>query len=275
MSGSHPTRWWVNGRESTTVHAADRGLQYGDGVFETLRIRAGQPRFATLHWQRLQQGCERLQISGVDVEQIDAQLRDAVHDVEFGMAKIIVTRGIAEQRGYAPGLGAAPTWIMTVTAALDPWPTTARVQFSSIVLGESPMLAGIKHLNRLENVLARTAQPAECEEVLMCSSHGNVIGGSSTNVFAVKSGVLLTPRVDRCGVAGIMRRVVMREARTSGVEVLEENLLPRDLLDADELFLTNVRVGVWPIVRLQQRALPAGAITAALHARVEALDGSG
>jgi len=268
------TRWWVNGREAATLHAADRGLQYGDGLFETLRIHGGRPRFASLHWQRMQLGCERLQISGVDFAALDTQLRVAVADVDFGMAKVIVTRGVAQQRGYAPSQSAMPTVIVTVSAAIDAWPATARLEFSSVMLGENPLLAGLKHLNRLENVLARAAQPPDCEEVLMCSSQGAVVCGSSSNVFAVKSGVLLTPRVDRCGVAGVMRRVVMREARAAGIEIGEELLLPRDLLAADEIFLTNARVGIWPVVRLQQRPLAAGALTAALHARVEALDGS-
>lgn len=269
------TRWWVNGHETMALSAADRGLQYGDGLFETLRIQSGRPRFAPLHWQRLQQGCERLQIGGVDFAGLNAQLREAAVGVEFGMAKVIVTRGVAEQRGYAPARGSVPTQIISVTAALDAWPTTARCEFSAVMLGENPLLAGMKHLNRLENVLARAAMPAQCEEVLLSNAYGNVVCGSSSNVFAVKSGVLLTPRVDRCGVAGVMRRVVMREARAAGVEVVEETLLPRDLLGADELFLTNARVGVWPVARLQQQSLAAGAITAALHARVEALDGSG
>lgn len=265
------TRYWVNGLESESVSAADRGLHYGDGVFETLRIRCGAPRFLALHWQRLQEGCERLQIPAMDFAALEAQLLAAAALVDDGIAKLIVTRGPSAHRGYAPPPMTAPTCVLVVAAGITPWPASACVEFSAVTLGENPLLAGLKHLNRLENVLARARQPAHCDEVLMRTSAGAVICGSGSNIFAVRTGQLLTPRLDRCGVAGVVRSVVLREAAAAGLDCMITTLLPDDLYSADELFLTNARIGILPIGRLGVQLRDIGPITVALQARVERL----
>ena len=267
-------RHWVNGQECGQLNVTDRGLTFGDGVFETLRIAAGRARFLGLHWQRLRLGCERLQIHGVDYAELETHLRAAAATVADGMAKLIVTRGPSHRLGYAPEVVGSPTRILTLYPGVAPWPPTARVVFSAASLGENPQLAGLKHLNRLENVLARAALPADCEEALLCSVQGPVICGTSSNVFIVLAGELCTPLLNRCGVAGIMRRLVLREAAAAGVTVREQLLTRADLQDAAEIFLTNARVGVWPVSKIANQALAVGPVTAALKFRIEALDGS-
>lgn len=268
------TRHWVDGARSDHVRVVDRGLQYGDGVFETIRVRDGVARFLPLHLQRLRAGCERLQIGPINYPQIEQEIRDAVRRIDAGIAKLIVTRGPATQRGYSGAGCITPTRVLSLSAGLPSIGSAARVGISEVTLGENPLLAGIKHLNRLESVLARSAMSDTLDEVLLRSSEGTVVCGSMCNIFLVRSRQLLTPRLDRCGVMGIMRSVVMREATGLGIETLELPLSVADLSAADEIFLTNARVGVWPVSRMQSRALAAGSITRVLQARVEALDGS-
>jgi 4-amino-4-deoxychorismate lyase len=138
--------------------------------------------------------------------------------------------------------------------------------------GESPSLAGLKHLNRLEQVLARSECTTEdAPELLGFSSSGYLVSGTMSNVFLVRQGRIATPRLDRCGVAGVMRRVVMREAAASGNAVKEGELSEAQLAAADEVFVTNARIGIWPIRTLDGRDLGVGPITRHLQARLATL----
>jgi 4-amino-4-deoxychorismate lyase len=131
-----------------------------------------------------------------------------------------------------------------------------------MTLGENAALAGMKHLNRLEQVLARAEVPStEAAELLLFSSSGRLISGTMSNVFIVRNGRLITPRIDVCGVAGVMRRVVLREAIEAGLAVEEGTLSQGDLHSAAEIFLTNARIGIWPVRALGQRALTIGDVT--------------
>ena len=141
------------------------------------------------------------------------------------------------------------------------------------ILGENPQLAGIKHLNRLEQVLARAELGAHGGfEGLLCSSSGLLASGSMSNVFLVQQGRLCTPCVDRCGVAGVMRAVVLREARQAGIAVHEMPVAPSALGQAEEVFLTNIRIGIRPVDRLDGRSLAVGPVTRLLQQRVAGLE---
>jgi 4-amino-4-deoxychorismate lyase len=140
-------------------------------------------------------------------------------------------------------------------------------------LGENPALAGLKHCNRLEQVLARRewTDPG-IAEALLFSSSGKLASGTMSNVFIVDGSNLRTPRMDRCGVAGIMRRVVLREAARVGISAREDVLDAEDLRNASEIFLTNARIGVWPVRSLDRRELgPPGPITRRLQQALEPL----
>ncbi len=271
---SQPEHCWINGIPGHQVSALDRGFQYGDGVFETICVRKGIARFLPLHLQRLREGCERLNIGGVDFAAIEREVRAAALTSTAAILKLIVTRGPAKQRGYAADGHSAPTRVLTRYDDIAAAPSTARVGMSNFVLGENPSLAGVKHLNRLENVLARSSMPADLDEVLLCDGHGAVTGGSMSNLFLVRKRELLTPSLQRCGVAGIMRRVVMREAEALGLTVRETVLYPAELAVADEIFLTNARLGVWPVAVFATRRLDARAVSRALRERIEVLDGT-
>lgn len=267
-----PAAMRINGAAETRVSALDRGLQYGDGLFETIACRGGRPRFLDLHRERLMLGCERLKIAFKDWPALEQDILQLASGADTSIVKVIVTRGEATARGYAPSGDEHPTRIV----ARYEWPVEnpahARegvpVRVASLRLGENPALAGLKHLNRLELVLARAEQGARTPESLLFSSSGLLVCGTMSNVFLVQSGRIVTPRLDRCGVEGIMRRVVMRECSREGLPVSEKELTAADLDRADEVFLTNARIGIWPVRAIDERTLVPGPVTRHLQEKL-------
>jgi 4-amino-4-deoxychorismate lyase len=260
----------VNGREldpsAASVSPLDRGLHFGDGLFETIACVRGQARFLALHLDRLSSGCTRLHIDVGDLSLIRKEIAQAAAATDVSLIKVMVTRGPAVARGYAWSGRETATRVLLRYA----WPqedTAAHregvaVRVSTMGLGENPALAGMKHLNRLEQVIARSAVPgAEAAELLLFSSSGHLICGTMSNVFVERAGRLITPCVDRCGVAGVMRRVVMREAAKDGIAIEEGMVSEADLDATREIFLTNARIGVWPVRSVGARTLGAGALT--------------
>jgi 4-amino-4-deoxychorismate lyase len=267
----------VNGQPATAVSVLDRGLQFGEGVFETIACLNGRPRFLPLHLERLEFGCERLGIQPPAQEEIGAEIQGLVSGVERAIVKLLVTGGEAVARGYARS-GAERATRITIRY---PWPHDDAAQLHdgvmtrtlSMRLGENPRLAGLKHCNRLEQVLARAelANDPQLAEGILFSSSGNLVSGTMTNVFLVRESVLLTPRIDQCGVSGVMRRVVLREARQAGVPTRECELRSENLQAADEVFLTNARIGIWPVRSVDDRSLTPGPITRHLQTILQPL----
>jgi 4-amino-4-deoxychorismate lyase len=266
---------WVDGQPATALSLLDRGLHYGDGVFETISCRDGRLRFADLHWQRLQRGCERLGIPAPDPAVLQ---REAVRacTAQAGIVKVIVTRG-AGGRGYAPPAQPAPTRIvLQYPWPADPaefWTQGVKVGWSEVQLAHQPALAGIKHLNRLEQVLARAALVGTDDvEALMCDADQRVICGTMSNVFIVDGQRLRTPQLDRAGIAGVMREVLRRECAALGLGFEETDLGRTEFITAAEVFLTNARIGVWPVRRLGGVPLGVGAVTRRVQAHLARLD---
>ena len=264
----------INGHAGGGIDSADRGLQYGDGLFETIACRDGAPRWLALHLERLQQGCERLRIAFRDVDLLRAEIRGLAAGQQRCIVKVIVTRGTATRRGYAPAGDEQPTRIVS----RHDWPQPPgradagfQLGFSSVTLGTNPLLAGLKHLNRLEQVLAQMqCDAAGLDEVLMLSSAGQVIGGSMSNVFLADEHGLFTPELGACGVAGVMRRLVLEAASTLGHPVSVRPVAPSELARVAEVFVTNVRWGVQPVQLLDGRALPSDAHARRLRTVIDA-----
>lgn len=266
------TLWLVNGR-ATGLDPADRGLAYGDGLFETMAATDGRIRWLDYHLERLADGCRRLAIRSPDRQQILREI--AAHCPKDGRAivKLIVTRG-SGARGYPPPETSEPNRILTISS----WPgypaahytAGIRVRVCKLRLGENPQLAGIKHLARLEQVLAHLElRGSEAEQGLLLDSSGFVAGGTSSNVFAVHGSELATPALTRCGIHGVMRRVVLETAGALGLVRLEKDLTLAELLRADELFMTNALFGIWPVAHVDQQPFRPGAVTHALMRRLE------
>lgn len=253
------------------ISPLDRGLHFGDGVFETLACRDGRARFLSLHLERLVTSCERLRIRLADLAAIRREIEDAAAaGGGSSLIKLIVTRGAAVARGYgwsgqefATRVLLRYAWPQEDTSA---WQNGVRVAVARMRLGENAALAGMKHLNRLEQVLARSEVPAaQATELLLFSSSGRLVSGTMSNVFIVRNGRLLTPRVDVCGVAGVMRRVVLREAAAAGIVAEEGTLFEVDLAAAEEIFLTNARIGIWPVRAVESRGVSVGPLTRRLQ----------
>jgi 4-amino-4-deoxychorismate lyase len=269
---------WIDGEPATGVPVDDRGLLYGDGVFETLAWRGGVLRFVDLHLARLRRGLETLGIAAPSESSLRGELSLACGPGD-AIVKLLVTRG-SGGRGYAPPRPAIARRILyRYPWPVDPrhwWQDGVEIVWSPITISEQPALAGLKHLNRLDQVLARDALQGSddlppAQEALLCTSAAMAICGTMTNVFAVEGHTLLTPTLARAGVAGVMRAVILREAPALGLRVVETDL-PRDLLDsAAEVFVSNARIGIWPVRRLGGRRLLPGATTLRLQQHIAGL----
>ena len=257
----------VNGELLALVSASDRGLNYGDGLFETLAVSQGRPRWWQDHMDRLALGCERL---GMAVPAQAVLLRE-VQTVSAGQArcvvKIVLTRG-GGGRGYRPAENADPTrvvsahsWPQGIEQAAD---TGIVTRICELKLSIQPRTGGIKHLNRLEQVLASAELDGQdATEGILLDSDGYLISAISANLFLVNGKQLLTPRLDRSGVRGVLRARIFRAFKTR----CERRRISRDMLaEADELFLCNAVRGIIPVCRIDAQQFPVGAVTRELQA---------
>ena len=247
----------INGKPSELLPALDRGLQFGDGLFETLAVKDGRPCLWDAHLARLRLGCERLGIPMPDPESLRAEAESLVAGHARAVLKLMLTRGCGG-RGYRPPDDPQPNRVMLLAEWPDypaEWQSTGvKIRLCRTRLGLNPDLAGIKHLNRLEQVLARSEwdDPAIAEG-LLCDLDGRVIEGTASNLFLQRDGRLLTPRLDRCGVAGVMRARVMQLAESMGQPVLEQDLGLVDLERAEALYLSNSLIGIWQVRQFAER----------------------
>lgn len=253
----------------------DRGLHYGDGLFETMVVRGGRVRFAALHRARLALGLARLRI-GLDEDTAWSEVSAVAAQHSGALLKLLVTRGDAAERGYAPTGTERPRRVLLVypaAAVAAPQAADAAVVSLGLQLGENPLLAGLKHTNRLEQVLARTELAATgAFEGIMANSSGLLVSGTLSNVFVRLDDQWLTPRLDRCGIAGVMRAVLLREAARNGLAMREADIAFAAMSRCQSLCMTNVRLGLLPVASLDGRALARDPALDALARKVERLD---
>lgn len=256
---------WVNGVAHKQISVHDRGLQFGDGLFETLAVINGRIAHWGLHRARLAEGCRRLGLAPPPWPQLEQELQLAAADCARAVLKLIHTCG-PSLRGYARPAVPEPQRILLRTA----WPasllrhsaTGLRIIWCRHRLATQPALAGIKHLNRLDQVIARAEwQDAAIDEGLLCDQRGNVIEGVASNLFLIRDGTLFTPLLDDCGVAGVMREYLMQTAREAGIGVEETRIDRQDVTGADELFLCNSLMGLRPVIRLADQGYDTGPLT--------------
>lgn len=255
----------INGNLEHRIDVSDRGLQYGDGLYETIAVRQGQPVRLPAHLTRLKMGCERLAIPVQTLDALTDEIAQIVRGSSSAILKVIVTRGIGS-RGYRQPEIIQPTRIISLHPFPD-YPDSYQqqginIRFCKTRLGLNPDLAGIKHLNRLEQVLARAewTDPA-IQEGLLSDVLGRVIEGTMSNLFFVKTNVLYTAPVTQSGVAGIMRDLVMELAQLHKIPVEQRFFDHERLMTADEIFVTNSIIGIWPVKRLQELRFEVGPIS--------------
>jgi 4-amino-4-deoxychorismate lyase len=265
----------VNGQAREHIAVADRGVQYGDGLFETIAVDAGRPRLWERHWRRLASGCRRLGIEGIDPQELRDEARRLCDGIDKGVLKVIVTRGEGG-RGYRSADAGKATRIV----ATYPWPAYPEahwqrgvaVRMCTTRLGRNTVLAGLKHLNRLEQVMARREwDDPQIAEGLMLDDDGHVIAGTMSNLFIATSGRLATPLLTACGVEGVMRGVILDIAAEAAIPREEALLSRQNLRRADEVFLCNALIGIWPVRRIEHQEYAVGSLTELLGERLRAL----
>jgi 4-amino-4-deoxychorismate lyase len=239
----------VNGSETAGIAADDRGLHYGDGLFETMSASSGRIRNFGLHMSRLEDGCLRLGLPEPDPRLIERECAEALGELNSGVVKLVLTRGPGP-RGYRPPPEPSITRVVTASAgrAGTASPEALTIRVCETRLGLNARLAGIKHLNRLEQVLACSEwSDPDVAEGLMLAADGRLICATAANVFLVSGGRLRTPDIRDCGVMGVMRHVVLRAARELALDVEIADLGIEALATADEVFLTNAVAGIRPV----------------------------
>lgn len=258
------TRIFVGSNRVSGIAAGDHGWSYGDALFETIRVCRGQIHWWSAHWQRLTRGAQRFGIPLPEHALVQREVAELV-GYEDGVVRLQVSRGIGG-RGYAPPADAVPTW----TIALHPLPPAAppagiELRWCELRLALQPALAGIKHCNRLEHVLARAEwTPATtAHEGLMRSTEGDVVCATAANVFVLTERGWLTPSIDRCGVSGICR-----DWAIDALGAREVRLDVTEVEAAQAVFLCNAVRGILPVARLGDRTWPPHPQLVALRQRL-------
>jgi 4-amino-4-deoxychorismate lyase len=255
------TRLLINGSTDATVSPLDRGLMYGDGLFESIRFVGERAPLWVRHMQRLEDGCQRLHMPVPETALLWQEACEVTRGQPQSMVRITLTRGVGE-RGYAPPKIPSLTRIVAAFAAPkldeDGYVHGIHMRVCRLRLARQPVLAGIKHLNRLEQVLARAEwnDPAIAEG-LLCDTAGLAISATMANLFAVISGMLCTPALDHCGIAGVARAEVLAVSPQADVCDIALDAL----LAAEEIFLTSSVRGILPVQSLDGRRYAPGKIT--------------
>ncbi len=239
----------INGKRSDNLSTLDRGLLYGDGVFETIAIKQGQPQYWQEHLQRLSLGCETLGFSSLNDILLKNEMEQLIDVDQRCVIKIIITRGIGT-RGYAPSRH-------TLTRIIQkfPWPqfpahyTSSGIDITlcDLRLVQRTRLAQIKHLNRLEQVLARSEWEDEYQEGLVCDLDDHIIEATSSNVFFEVDDGLVTPDLKRCGVVGILRNQVINYCSDNGIKLSVRDFGLDEVDTIKGMFLCNSIIGIWPV----------------------------
>lgn len=242
----------VNGSLQEPGLSADRAFHFGDGLFETLAVSQGVPCLWNRHYQRLADGCVRLGLQAPDEallrSEVDRLCNDPSHDQPLAILKIVLSAGPL-RRGYARDPEVPPTrWL-----SLSPWPAQPHyidrhapleLQWCETRLGDQPMLAGLKHLNRLEQVMARSELRPTAQEGIVCDLRGNVVEGTASNLFLRFAEGYVTPELSCCGIAGVVRQLVIDGLRELGI-VVDQAVVSRErLLQADAVYLCSSLLGV-------------------------------
>ncbi|MFW5426405.1 MAG: aminodeoxychorismate lyase [Methylophagaceae bacterium] len=269
----------VNGKPDDRISISDRAIQYGDGLFETMAYRNGHVEFLDAHLTRLTLGCERLAIPFQQHQQLKAELAIILTELANSDAviKIIISRG-SGGRGYLADTSVEPTRIIS-THPFPIYPENRKeigitARLCQHRLSENVSLAGIKHLNRLEQVLARNEwhDPAITEGIML-DQHDNVIEGTMSNLFIVKSGTLFTAQLNKSGVAGIIRAEILKFSVDNNIPCTEMIISQDALADADEVFVCNSIIGIWPVICIFDAKInytyPLGKITRQLQELLE------
>ncbi len=263
MSRNHS--YLINGSFEQAISAFDRGFSYGDGVFRTMKIHNGLPVSWPFHYQKLVADCAGIGIVCPSAELLMGDLQKLFEKELFSenttqVAKIIITRGEGE-RGYAPPVITVPTRVI-IKSELPRYSTSnyeqgVRLHVCTIRLAAQAKLAGIKHLNRLENVMARMEWREDCIfDGLLMDHSGNVIECTMSNIFIRSGNQLITPDLSLCGVSGITRQRILGLGGVLGLTILVKSITLEQLLQADEVIICNSLFGAFQVTAIDNKIWP-------------------
>lgn len=270
MSGLGIT--WLDGVSAESLPLPDRGLDFGDGLFETVLLVRGQPLYFNLHLQRLERGLLGLGFPDC-VSLVKSQVASILQSHSFSTMvamRVTITRGTGP-RGYAPPDVTTPRIIITCSNLSDDHyrqiAFPARLSLAEIRWGCQPSLAGLKHLNRLEQVMAAAEkEKAGVDEVVMSGQDGNIISVSSGNIFLYTDGALITPDLTECGVSGTRRQLILESlAPALGLSTCVTRVSEEQLQQSDEVFYCNALVGMRPVAKYASRTWESHDVCEALH----------
>lgn len=252
----------INGVETDQLSSLDRGINYGDGIFETIAVKQGVLQYWDDHLQRLQLGCEVLKLQDLDAILLKKEINQLIASDTACVIKVIITRGIGE-RGYKPTNNS-----LTRIVQKFPWPEFpssycekgVEVTQCKFQLSQQSALSRIKHLNRLEQVLARSEWDGQYQEGLVCDVDNNVIEATSSNIFFELEDKLITPNLVRCGVAGVIRKRIIDYCQDNNIAVEVRDFKQAELSNIQAMFLCNSIIGVWPVAAYCERRLSKTAI---------------
>ena len=250
----------INGSYNLTISPLDRGFAYGDGVFRTLIMRNGQPENWPLHYQKLVADCAAINIVCPSAEILMSDLCQLFLATETAVAKIIITRGEGE-RGYAPPAITAPMRVVLKTA-MPIYPEKNSVlgvnlHVCKTQIAAQPLLAGVKHLNRLENVLARMEwTDTSIADGIMLDYQNNVIECTAANIFARFNDTLITPNITQCGIAGITRQRIIDHAHLWKLKIKIKEINLEQLINADEVIVSSSLYKAWQVKNILHKNWP-------------------
>ena len=262
------SNYLINGEVKDVVPVTDRGLHYGDGIFETLKIQSGALQYWNDHMARLLLGCKRLRFPEPDIALLKSEAEQLIserNDADDAVLKIVITRG-SGQRGYKIPIPQEPTRIVAIYPFPDYsqsyWTEGVKTTICKTRLACNRRLAGIKHLNRLEHIMASSEwEDIEIVEGIMLDKDQHVIECTMSNLFWAHEDKLYTPDLAECGVEGVMRSQILQFANELQLPVMIGHYFIEDLLSADEIFITNSIYGLWPVRQIDEYTFGLGSKT--------------
>ncbi len=247
----------INGEFRQSISVFDRGFHYGDGLFETIAVKQGKPLLWQQHMQRLQAGATQLKLHLPDSQLL---YREALHLIQQSQQSQFVLKIMISRNNTGRAYYYQPESLSQRVLLLFPWPQYpasyqqqgVKLRFCHHYLSPSP-LAGIKHLNRLDQVIARNEwQDASIAEGIVLDNNGNVVEATMSNIFAISAErVIVTPDLTQCGIAGVMRAWLLAYIQQQAWSYQITTLKPSQLKTMQEVFLCNSIIGIWPVTQIE------------------------
>ena len=254
----------INGKLTNKISVEDRAVQYGDGIFETIAVKEKLLEFWKEHYQRLNKGCTILKIKCPSEFFLKKEISKFIKKTKKNkfILKIIISRGVGG-RGYNPPRNSKPTRIL----GIYDWPNYLEKNFTKGIMMDvcktrisaQPFLSQIKHLNRLEQIIARSEwQNKSISESIMLDLNDNVIEGTMSNIFGIKKNIFYTPIIENSGVEGIMRGVILKLLKKNKKKYVIKEITLKEFLKFDEVFVCNSIFGIWPVIKVSKKKFSFG-----------------